>query len=474
LQLRTNRPLQFVLIAVFVLPLLAHAWVGSNTRMMADDFCTSYLGRSEGMIGGFVVQYNTWAGQPSNILIKNAVGIVGSWVIPLLPLLVIGIWFLILVWTLAQIFKTLHLPRWLLALAAAAFLFAIFDGSPQITQSLYWLAAVVPYTMPLVLATAFIGFLARLVQSDRPIRIPRLLISGIGCFVMGGFSENYIVLQMSVLIAGLILCVLLPSPRPMQRALPILIAGLVGTILVLAVMLAAPGNAIRRANFPPSPSILTIAESSVIHSFALVFASMTSFSPLGAIITVALAATISYWYTPQRKIRIGPLHILLALILLFLPIGAYIAAGVYSTTRVPPARTYIIPQTMIVGVLALIGYVVGIRLKNRSPFRQGSQTLQWATVVLLIAALAFGPLRSTAQILSTLPSFQTFAAGFDQREQLIDAAVERGERTLVVPPLSLDIAPLIGLENIGSNPTAWVNACAAQYYGLESLAVDQQ
>jgi hypothetical protein len=31
---------------------------------------------------------------------------------------------------------------------------------------------------------------------------------------------------------------------------------------------------------------------------------------------------------------------------------------------------------------------------------------------------------------------------------------------------------MFSFEPIGSNPEGWVNACAAHYYGLESLAVE--
>jgi hypothetical protein len=77
--------------------------------------------------------------------------------------------------------------------------------------------------------------------------------------------------------------------------------------------------------------------------------------------------------------------------------------------------------------------------------------------------------QTAVRTLQTLPAFQTFAAEFDVRERLIEAAKARGETTLVVAPFSVDIAERVGLETIGSDPAFWVNACAAQYYELETL-----
>lgn len=468
---RTDRIFRIALIAAFALPLLAHMLVGSYTRMMADDFCTSYLGRTEGLIGGFIVQYNTWAGQPSNILLKNAVGIIGMWVIPLLPSLVIVSWMGALMWTLEEIFKGLRPPRWILLLAAAAYLFAIFDGSPLIIQSLYWLAAVIPYTMPLVVATVYVGFLARVLQSEKPIGTPTLLLSAILCFIAGGFSENYIVVQLGALLAGIAICVLLPSPRLRQRALPVLIAGLVGTALVLVIILAAPGNTVRRAGFPPPPSVLTIVTSGTIQTIAFIVVSLTSFSPVGALITVIVSAYIAYCYSSRATIPITPFHALAFLMFLFLPVAAYVAAGVYATGgALPPARSYIIPQTHIVGALALAGYTIGSQLKARGAFRHASRVGQSIAVVLIVALVILGPVRAAAQTLQTLPAFQVFATEFDQREQYITAA--RGETTLTVAPLTVDVGERVGLETIGADPEFWVNGCAARYYGLEAIVAE--
>src|SRR5690606_9540168 len=134
---------------------------------------------------------------------------------------------------------------------------------------------------------------------------------------------------------------------------------------------------------------------------------------------------------------------------------------------VPPARTYIIPQTVIIGGLALAGYAIGahIRIQRRPVLRQ-------IGIIAFIVLLILGPIRTAVWTLQTLPAFQTFATEFDQREQIIAAAKARGETNLVVPPFTVDIAERVGLDTIGSDPAFWVNACAARYYELESLVAE--
>ncbi|MDZ4767985.1 MAG: hypothetical protein SGJ24_02565 [Chloroflexota bacterium] len=87
----TVRPLAIAL-GFLIVPLLLAAFLGWHARLMADDYCTMSLGRDQGVIGGLVAQYNEWSGQPTNILTKNAIGIIGTDVIPLLaPLLLLGL-----------------------------------------------------------------------------------------------------------------------------------------------------------------------------------------------------------------------------------------------------------------------------------------------------------------------------------------------------------------------------------------------
>ena len=469
---RTERILQIGLIAAFALPLVAQVLVGSYTRMMADDYCTSYAGRTQGLIDAFVTQYNTWAGQPSNILFKNAVGMVGSWIISWLPLAVVVSWLTALAWTLTGIFKGLSIPRWVILLVAAVCLFAILDGSPLVVQSLYWLAAVVPYTMPLVVGTLYVGFLARVVRSEKPIGVPTLLISAVICFIGGGFSEAYVATQMAALLAGIGICALSPTPALRKRALPVLIAGLVATVLVLAVILAAPGNAVRRANFPSPPPLPTFVMSSAVQAVALVAVSLVSFSPFGALLTVIGFAILAHRYPPSAKPPITPVHVLAFLILMFLPVTAYIAVGVYGTGGVPPARTYIIPQTVIVGTLALAGYATRPHIRIPVVSAGRKRVLQQVGGVVLIMLVFLGPVRTAVRTLQTLPAFQTFAAEFDQREQLIAAAKAQGETRLVVAPFTIDVAERVGLDTIGRDSAFWVNACAARYYELEAIVAE--
>lgn len=462
--------LKITLLIIFTCPLIAHMIIGSHSRMMADDFCTSYLGQSEGLIGGFIVQYNTWAGQPSNILIKNAVGILGSWLIPLLPILVIIIWLFISMWTLNQIFSKKQLPFELTLLLSTILIFAILDGSPMVVQSLYWLAAVVPYTMPLLVATFFIGFLARTLQQDQSLGISHLTFSLIIGFVAGGFSETYVATQFGLLLAGIITCSVLPHKRLKKRATPLLAAAFIGTVLVMIVILLAPGNSIRREHFENSLSLVDFVITSILQSVAFVIASLTSFSLVGVLTTFISFLLIAIYFIPPYRITITPTKIMLLLLLIFLPIGGYIATGIYAQGNIPPARTFIITQALLTGLLAFVGYAVGIKLQKQVKGLRPSTLYPLLTVGVSICIL--GTLQATLKTMNLLPYYQTFSAEFDAREQYIYSAVERGETNLVVAPFTIDISERIGLQPLGDDVTFWVNTCTADYYGLETILVE--
>jgi hypothetical protein len=96
---------------------------------------------------------------------------------------------------------------------------------------------------------------------------------------------------------------------------------------------------------------------------------------------------------------------------------------------------------------------------------------------MLYVAMLFGPIATITSNLKLLPLLRTYAILWDERDQFIRDAVERGERTLVVTNFQkhkelrgLDHTSLWMVGDLEEDPDYWINQGAAWYYGLDKIS----
>lgn len=88
-----------------------------------------------------------------------------------------------------------------------------------------------------------------------------------------------------------------------------------------------------------------------------------------------------------------------------------------------------------------------------------------ALALAFLALAVWYPLRAFERVYAPIPTYQAWAAAWDERDASIRAAMAAGATDLSV----------VQLESIGDvieykgDPLHWVNVCAAQYYGLNSI-----
>lgn len=90
------------------------------------------------------------------------------------------------------------------------------------------------------------------------------------------------------------------------------------------------------------------------------------------------------------------------------------------------------------------------------------------------ALLLVVPFNAARRMLVLYPTVRTFASMWDAQDREIHAAKLEGSRQLTVHALpATDRDPRgnfhFGLRLIDSNPNNWVNGCAAEYYGVDSI-----
>lgn len=457
---RTERILQIGLIAAFAVPLLAYAYLGIFNRFIADDFCVANKVIEQGLFQTVVSDYNTWFGRVSESFTSSLAALLGPRLSPLHSTILLITWFIGLVWVTYEIGFSKKLQRlgYASILTACFTLLATLAGSPQIYQSIYWLNSIYTYAASLALLPYIIAGILH-VHHKRWLAL--LAICGLA-FAAAAFSEPFAAVQ-TLIFAGW----LAVAQAPRQRAY--VLAALIGSLLAVVVLLAAPGNTIRQANFQRADSIVQAGFDAAVHAAAFIIASISSFSPGSALVSVMMPALLSYWlssdtsFMTPRAIRI---RIMMAFMAGFILITVFMFPGIFATRLPPPARSFIIPQFILVCSLNAVGFWIGRYLRGLTP------KLNAGVILLIGVAILVGPVLTTLQVTSFVSPLNTFATEFDQREQIIAAAKARGETNLVVPPFTVDIAERVGLDTIGSDPAFWVNACAARYYELESLVAE--
>jgi len=125
------------------------------------------------------------------------------------------------------------------ALSVAAAIYAFY--SPQ---SFYWYTASIPYTLPVALLTIYMALAIRMAPRWRK-NIPSLLGVGAVGFLVAGFSEMYLVFQLTLFTFCLLMSLAFLGSSVRSRYAPLIGAGWLGTLASLLVQLSSPGGAIR-------------------------------------------------------------------------------------------------------------------------------------------------------------------------------------------------------------------------------------
>jgi hypothetical protein len=257
------------------LALLSYGYLGLFSRYYADDLCMSGLAVKRGFWQAQIEQYMTWSNRYAGMFALSVSDVLGTSFIRFWTALVLGIWVLILAWTLRQVtcFLKLSLSRWIVIFLAAWLVLFTLLISPQVYQSLFWRVGIITYILPLVFLSLIVGFIFNSINNVVFGHLPWWRVAAIALlsFFAGGFSETYITLQTGIFFLALLMIVVLVKDQSRRNWLILLGAGIGGSLLALLIVFLAPGNAARQALMPESPGILALMKMSALHTFLFVF-----------------------------------------------------------------------------------------------------------------------------------------------------------------------------------------------------------
>lgn len=403
-----------------LLVLVVHIRNGYYSRMTADDWCSAAVANEQGVLSAMHYWYVSWSGRYSANFLDALAGLASPGITAYSTPLALAAW-------VATIFYALRKERVgrIDAIFLATFLIsAVSISIPSVGQSLYWgqgMRALIPslILMPLVFATRNPFFAATL------------------AFIAGGFGETYAVIQFSLLVVVIALC------RTERRFW----GAMAGAVLALLVVVAAPGNAVRRSYFLPSPGLVDLTRISVISLVDFLTYTVTAYWPVLLALPAAALLTPPFFQTSKsanRWIAVGTPVVLLLLLL-----GCFVPA-VYAKSETLPFRTWIIPQFLL---------IVGLLIWFRSLWSLVDIPMPDVFATLLPAALLAVILLNGAWMARyELVELKPFAKKWETNHATILQARVSGETAVSVPYLR---NPIITEE------FQWVEDCMSDYYDIK-------
>lgn len=382
---------------------------GIYLRWFADDYWTAGVTATHGFWGGQALWYRIWSGRYVFNFAQTALVSIGPRISP----------WLVAIATLGLVAALRTRLRWPLALVMA---WATLLCTSDVPQSVLWQTGLLSYTIPLAGFAWWLGNAA----GREEVRWFDVVVP----LATGGCSETGVLAQIVVCVIAL----------AAWRRKPML-ASLLGSLVSLVIIAAAPGNLVRKAAYPPMPSLLRVIEATVRDAGAFL---ASTFAGSGlALLLVFLAAAL---FAPRVSKRLLIVAILCAVACVF---ATFAPAEAILLTALP-LRARIIPYAFLVAAVAAAGAAVPWQERWRGPL----------AAALLITAIV--PLITAVQMAREIPQARTFARRWDRLDAFLRTS--RGRDVFV------DHAPGMAgtLLFIAHDPAH--NRFMSDCYGLQSLA----
>ncbi|TMC49304.1 MAG: hypothetical protein E6J20_18075 [Chloroflexi bacterium] len=445
---------EVALAAALLATLLVYLLAARFTRFVADDFSAGLAIRQNGFWAEQAADYRGWSGRFASTAAITAVVELGEVTVRVVPVL------LLIAWTAASTAALRYLLPEVRRLGHLILATAIVCTCVRVTPtpflSVYWLTGALSYTAPLVLAST-----------------------------VGGFAETYDLLQATALTFAAVAAALGVTPA-WRRVLPPLAAAWAGGIAALAIVVAAPGNAVRDAALArivgDRPSWLGLPRFTVGQDKRFLgdlFGShWSSLVAMGLIAALVASRSTTLWSDPFKRAGLATAAIVA---LGSLALTVTVAPAAHEEAGLPPVWGQLILVYVCVVTVDAFGWVAGQCLRTAVLSVRRGAPAPWRRWVGPVAAAGAGfaalatVLGGVVSVIRDEGAMQSYANAKDAQVAAAQAASRSGVSSATVPPLG-DVEA-VGFfshpdaEELSSNPTYWINNAVAAYYGLHSIAV---
>ncbi|MGI9148407.1 MAG: DUF6056 family protein, partial [Chloroflexota bacterium] len=220
-------------------------------------------------------------------------------------------------------------------------------------------------------------------------------------------------------------------------------------VLALFAVVAAPATTYRVGG---SPADVWLAASAAVATAAYQVLRLARYFPLTVLLCLGLPALLG---AIPARIERRWFVVVSAIVAITLPFCYF--PSFYAQNGNPPARSLIVPGTLLIGYLLFVGYWLrGLLDALPEPARVAT------TGVLVLAAVGAASISLPGQTLAA----QQAAAHWDTTDQHIRSSRDAGQADVTVLPQP----PYLGENFVTADPTNWFNVCVARYYGVQSIA----
>ncbi len=456
----------FLLISFSLLlpSLVFHAYLGSFSRFLGDDYCSAFWANRFGVIRATWYWYITWSGRYSASALDSIFGILGPKIVPFVTPSVIVIWLITIGLTVNIIIPLRKNKVFSTSLLATGVLFLTLNFTPTVQQSLYWgqgMRSVVP---PLILGTAYSGIFFALKNTKRISRKTQALwylLSFLLAFGTGGFSETYCAVQLVAFgFSFVVLTIYYHHPIKSFES-SFLIFGLLGAILSFIVVILAPGNVFRAAYYPPHPYFLDLIEistKSILIYFANLFSSLKSATGFSGIFF--LSVLIGFKNTNKLYTKRNlPVLLVGGLLLIF----SCFPPAAYAMSDSPPGRTLIISTYIFAILIVFSGFYLGSYLSSKEEI---TPRYFYSIVSLLFFLNIFmSSFIISNDMYTSRHMYIDYAAAWEKTHNTL-VILRNSDKDVVVPAV---VDEWSGVLRMADNPRFYVNICVSEYYGLNSI-----
>lgn len=444
----------------------------------SDDYCFSYMNLQSGFFATIAVFYGSIIGRIVPIALMQApAAMSGSTGIDYFICYVATLAILEILFVAAMVFLSFRLwphssiPKKIffgIALAAA-----ILSGAASLGQMLYWLPGVACYVVPGTIVVLVLAEFVQTAENGTRMTPASTCMLAVGCFVASLCNEFTPPWLIGLVIGSWLVRRHLRSDLQTREHLIVGCAALLG----FAILLLAPGNAIRWAQFPIAREIGHSAKEALVYSISVLGRFLAQPAILPWLIVVLLFTVAE---KEANEVRSRNRRVLAALLPVFCLACGYLAyfTHQYATgiRLVPRAQNQAIillvcGLTMSVMLLAR-AYHDSIRqiLVNMVPRRRESligSAIPVLAVVILIPALHYS--KTSKLLRSEHSSFQTFWLESMARHAALSLSKEQD---LVVEKHSVLPSALMA-GDLTADPTRLPNDCVARFYHKKTLVIKQ-
>lgn len=455
-----------------------YIYLGTFSRYLGDDYCEAMLFKNSSPIGAVLERYTTgkWPRATmrySNLLLDGYSELLGKNSMSISISSMAALWIIGLIWSIHEI-RTFLQVKW--PFSTDLFLgttlgFFSFFMAPSLFQTVYWRSAMMTHFAPLVFGSLLTAFLVKQMgrAETQSISLLNNLAVFFASFIIAGFSEPPTTTVLTALPLLMLLIRVWGKPAARQKQLALLSWTLAGVFLGLIVMLLSPSSA--NAMQEKTSSIVQVLGNSFLYSYLFMVDSLRTI-PLPLFVSTMISLMLILLYREAKETPIWSIEknrsILFIMImtpfLIWLLIAAGFSPAVYGQ-GFPAERMRFLARTLVIIACMLEGALFGFLLKGVL-FRYNKSLVFGVFLTFFLTLSVFYPLRVAYSIYKiNLPEYRTRAELWDFRNEFIVRHESQGEKDLIVPGYS----GVYKIKELDSDPNHWVNVCAAQYYGVDSI-----